>query len=133
MRRPQKGHWALTSALAAGLVAAVAHGQDAESAESSGALGWIELEPGEGSVTIRARVAAVESTAGRTTLEIEKQGSGGTARTRQGGAFDLEKGADKTLGESRISFAPGDDLRVTLTVEVDGKTVSSAEITHGSE
>jgi hypothetical protein len=72
--------------------------------------------------SLSAVVSSPDAVSGTYSLTVEKVGTSGTSRSKQGGGFALEAGAVDTVSTSRINLAPGDTLRATLVVDwADGE------------
>lgn len=114
-------------ALLLGAAAPITAAQAADSV-----LGWIVVEPQpDNLLTLSGRVYAADAFDGRYTLAIRRQGAGGTAETTQGGAVHVDAGAETGLSTTTVTFAPGDRLRIELSVFQGDEKLSSAQVVVG--
>ncbi len=106
--------------------------------ENAGIIGWINIEPAGGAngaqtLAISGRALALRPIHGRYSLEVKRKGKSGTSKARQGGAIDLQPGAEATLSRSAISIGPDDSIDVQLRIFVDDREVFSAVVKSNGE
>lgn len=79
----------------------------------------IVSEPVENGYALSLIARADGAFAGRASMEIDRRGTAGTARTRQGGTLDLAPGESTIVARSHLSFGPGDTLDVVAILYDD--------------
>jgi hypothetical protein len=100
---------------------------------AAGVIGWINIEPagsanGAQTLAITGRALALRPIHGRYSLEVKRKGKSGTSNARQGGAIDLQPGAEAVLSRSAINIGPADSIDVQLKIFVDDREVFSAVV-----
>jgi hypothetical protein len=100
---------------------------------AAGVVGWINIEPtgsanGALTLAITGRALALRPIHGRYSLEVKRKGQSGTSNARQGGAIDLQPGAEAILSRSAVNIGPADSIDVQLRIFVDDREVFSAVV-----
>lgn len=109
----------------AGLALAVSGLSPAQAgdAQRGGAVGVIDLEPGENTITVTGRVVALVEGHYDAAMSVKRSGKSGNTNSTQKGAFDLAPGESADVARMGISYAPGDDLSVGLTISRNGVAI----------
>ena len=119
-------HWSAAGYLNAstGPFAGLAH-----TLASPGLIGWLEITPEADATGLRLAIVphafALREFSGRYTLDVRRQGAGGTSSSRQSGAFALAPGAPGELSHVAINLAATDRLEIELKLFVGNDEVFS--------
>jgi hypothetical protein len=106
-------------------------GERAMAADSSSAIGWIEILPVSGRdnhITIRGQILALKPVEGKFGLRVKRTSRGNTSDNKQGGQFSAQVGESRVLSTTTINLQPNDHLEIVLTLSVDGAEVFSATL-----
>ena len=103
----------------------------------AGLVGWLDIAPqaetgGEGlRLAMTGRAFALREVKGRYTLDIRREGSGGTSTSRQGGAFLLSAGRPGQLSQVTLNLSPADRLEIELKLFVGEAEIFSVTVQSG--
>ncbi len=103
----------------------------AMAADEGIALAVIDLTPVEGSLRIEARAVAVEAADIAGELQIERSGKSGNVSTRQSTHLELASGETGRVAAVGVSYAPGDQLTITLTLRRDEEVIARTVVSAG--
>lgn len=102
-------------------------------ASAGGVIGWIEVRPEGGLIQITGRATGPEAMKISYTLAIERMGRSGKTATRQSGKADVEAGKIAKLSTTSVNVGAQEELAIILTIEHDGRVVSTSAINAGHQ
>ena len=110
------------------VLAGMTLGASAQNSASGSVLAEIDIVPREGGLDIIGRAIALESGVVRGQMKIERHGAGGNVNTQQGREMALKAGEAADIARVGVSFQPGDQLEITVTLWRDDKAVAVATV-----
>ena len=100
--------------------------------DAASAVPSIEVRPTDNGLSLIASIVALSAGDFEGRMTVKKSGPSGTTSTQQGSTFTLSHGQAATVATMGLSFQPGDDLEVELSVSSGGRDLAKSTIQLGS-
>lgn len=110
----------------------LASSMDAGLAADGPVIARIDISPRDGGLQVEAMAIATAATAVTGKVSIVKHGPSGNMSINQQRDLTLADGESGSIGQTGLSFGPGDILMVDIVLSVGEETIASARSTVGA-